>query len=92
MPLRPKRPRLRLDPEPYRRLHRQVLERDGCCQRCGRLADLQVHHIHPRSRLGGDAEENLITLCARCHQEVQRSKGFAFRSVLSYRLQSLKNL
>jgi 5-methylcytosine-specific restriction endonuclease McrA len=64
-----KRPRLRLDPESYRRLHQRVLDRDGWrCQSCGRSRDLQVHHIEPRSRLGNDTEENLITLCAACHR------------------------
>ncbi|MHB8541717.1 MAG: HNH endonuclease [Candidatus Acidiferrales bacterium] len=33
-------------------------------------ADLHVHHIDPRSRLGDDALENLITLCACCHRDV----------------------
>jgi HNH endonuclease len=28
------------------------------------MANLQVHHMKPRSRLGGDVQENLITLCA----------------------------
>ena len=51
----PKQPRLRLDAESYRRLHRQVLLRDGYrCQRCGSLTELQVHHIKPRGKLGGD--------------------------------------
>ena len=50
------------------RLRRQVLGRDGWrCQDCGISQDLQVHHIRSRSRLGGDVEENLITLCAVCH-------------------------
>jgi len=62
--LRQRRPRLRLDSESYERLRKQVLERDGWrCQRCGSLADLQMHHIEPRSHLGDDAEPNLITLC-----------------------------
>jgi 5-methylcytosine-specific restriction endonuclease McrA len=68
--LLPRRPRLRLDPESYRRLCQQVLERDGWrCQHCGRTNDLQVHHIHPRGRLGDDTEQNLITLCATCHRD-----------------------
>ncbi|MCH6554789.1 MAG: HNH endonuclease [Acidobacteria bacterium] len=70
-PLLPRRsgPRLRLDPESYRRLCKQVLERDGWrCQHCGRLTQLQVHHVSPRSRLGDDVEQNLIALCASCHQ------------------------
>ncbi len=67
--LLPRRPRLRLNPESYRRLCQQVLERDGWrCQSCGRSTNLQVHHLNPRSRLGNDTEQNLITLCARCHQ------------------------
>ena len=58
------------DAASYRRLHQQVLERDGWrCQHCGRLDELQVHHIQLRSRLGDDAESNLIILCARCHED-----------------------
>ena len=69
--LRSKRPRLRLDPESYRRLRQQVLERDGWrCQYCGHSTQLEVHHVQSRSRLGDDAERNLITLCASCHQDV----------------------
>jgi len=66
-----KRPRLKLSPASYRKLWHQVLERDGWrCQSCGSLTDLQVHHIRSRSQLGDDAELNLITLCAGCHQEI----------------------
>lgn len=66
-----RRPRLRLDLVSYNQLRQQVLERDGWrCQRCGRLNELQVHHINPRARLGDDAEQNLITLCVHCHQDV----------------------
>ena len=68
--LRPRRPRLRLDPDSYRHLYQQVLERDGWrCQHCGSSIDLQVHHIRPRGRLGKDTEQNLITLCATCHRD-----------------------
>ncbi len=71
----PRRPRLQLDPEPYERLRKQVLQRDGWrCQRCGGLTDLQVHHINPRGRLGQDTEENLISLCASCHEFVHSGK------------------
>lgn len=66
---RQKRPRLRLPREAYQLLHRQVLERDRWhCQNCGRSDQLEVHHIRPRSRLGDDAEENLVTLCSECHR------------------------
>ncbi len=67
----PKRPRIRLVQESYRNLRQQVLERDGWrCQSCGRLTDLQVHHMQSRGKQGNDLEENLITLCASCHKVV----------------------
>jgi len=61
-------PRLRLDPESYEALRQQVLRRDGWrCQSCGTMLNLEVHHKQFRSHCGRDSEENLITLCARCH-------------------------
>jgi 5-methylcytosine-specific restriction endonuclease McrA len=69
-----KRSRLRLDQDSYRKLRAEVLLRDGWrCQTCGRPDHLQVHHIRSRSRLGDDADENLITLCADCHNNIHRS-------------------
>jgi 5-methylcytosine-specific restriction endonuclease McrA len=68
---RRKSPRLRLDSESYRKLHRQVLERDGWrCQICGSMQQLQVHHLKFRRQSGGDEEQNLITLCAECHLRI----------------------
>jgi 5-methylcytosine-specific restriction endonuclease McrA len=65
----PKRPRLKLHPEVYRELQRQVLERDRWrCQACGTMNKLQVHHLDFRSRCGNDDESNLITLCVDCHR------------------------
>jgi 5-methylcytosine-specific restriction endonuclease McrA len=67
--LRPKRPRLKLDTEAYKRLHTQVLDRDGWrCQDCGSSNNLQVHHQRARSKLGHDDMQNLITLCVGCHE------------------------
>jgi 5-methylcytosine-specific restriction endonuclease McrA len=64
----PKLPRLRLDPELYDRLRKQVLRRDGWrCQICGSRSNLEVHHKQFRSKGGDDSENNLITLCGRCH-------------------------
>jgi 5-methylcytosine-specific restriction endonuclease McrA len=65
----PKRRRIRLQPDSYIRLCRQVLERDNWrCQNCGVASELQIHHIQFRSHLGDDREENLVTLCAACHR------------------------
>ena len=66
-----KNPRLRLDVKRYRKLHRQILQRDGWrCQTCGSMQQLEVHHLTFRSHSGGDVEQNLITLCAPCHAQV----------------------
>ena len=66
--IRPKRSRVRLDPVAYESLRQQVLRRDGWrCQLCGTMSNLEVHHKQFRSHSGDDSEENLITLCTRCH-------------------------
>ncbi len=66
--LRQKRPRLKLDSKEYAIVRTRVLERDGWrCQQCGSTKGLEVHHMKPRSRLGGDVMDNLITLCVDCH-------------------------
>lgn len=68
-----KNPRLKLDTESYKGLWRLILVRDGWrCQHCGGMENLQVHHIQPRGRLGNDEENNLITLCADCHEKLHR--------------------
>ncbi len=71
-----KHPRLRLDTDSYLQLHRQVLERDGWrCQLCGTMKSLEVHHKQLRSHSGSDVEDNLITLCDRCHRLVHHCQG-----------------
>ena len=70
----PKQPRLRLDPELYERLREQVLRRDGW--RCQILRQQIESRGSPQgifaARAGMTPEENLITLCARCHSQVHR--------------------
>jgi 5-methylcytosine-specific restriction endonuclease McrA len=66
-----KRRRIRLDADAYRRLHQEILERDGWrCQLCGSLRGLEVHHVQQRSHAGDDCEPNLITLCSDCHRRI----------------------
>lgn len=47
-----------------------VLFRDGhkcqCCKGKSKVSKLHVHHIESR-KTGGDAPNNLITLCSKCH-------------------------
>ncbi len=48
-----------------------VLARDGHRCRvkgCHSTRFLEVHHILPRARGGGNDAKNLVTLCSRCHQ------------------------
>ena len=72
----PKRKRVKLDPDAYPQLCRQVLDRDGWrCQSCGSASQLQVHHLRFRSALGDDDMGNLITLCFSCHEKIHRSIG-----------------
>ena len=67
----PRLPRLRLDTASYESLRQQVLRRDGWrCQSCGTMSNLEVHHKQFRSHSGHDSEENLITLCFCCHEEM----------------------
>ena len=67
----------RLDYEEYPNLHRRVSSRDGWrCQVCGALSQLQVHHFQSRAQLGPDIEENLITLCCRCHRAIHLNLAF----------------
>jgi 5-methylcytosine-specific restriction endonuclease McrA len=66
--VRPKRSRLRLNPEEYEQLRGHVLRRDSWrCQSCGSMSNLEIHHKEFRSHSGDDAEQNLITLCNACH-------------------------
>ena len=66
--LHQKRRRIKLSFKDYNSLRQRVLERDGWrCQNCGSSKDLHVHHLGKRSKLGDDALDNLVTLCATCH-------------------------
>ena len=65
----PKRTPLRLNSENYYELHQNVLRRDGWrCQSCGSMKNLEVHHQQYRSHSGEDTENNLVTLCSKCHR------------------------
>jgi len=71
--IRPKRPRLLLQPELYEQLRKQVLRRDGWqCQSCGSRSNLEVHHKESRGQGGNDSAENLIALCFACHSLIHR--------------------
>lgn len=56
---------------PYRKVlltRRNVLRRDGHrCVYCGATERLTIDHVHPKSRGGKDAWENLVAACTRCN-------------------------
>ena len=62
----------RLPLEEWRELRREIIERDGGkCRYCGATKWLEVDHIDPISKGGGNNRSNLVTACHRCN----RSKG-----------------
>jgi 5-methylcytosine-specific restriction endonuclease McrA len=74
---RPKHERLRLNSDLYDQLRNQVLRRDGWrCQACGTMSNLEVHHKQFRSQSGDDSEQNLITLCSKCHAAMHDGSRF----------------
>tara|TARA_R110000824_G_scaffold114851_1_gene265648 strand:+ start:804 stop:1097 length:294 start_codon:yes stop_codon:yes gene_type:complete len=59
----------------YRRVCSVVDERDGdACRCCGVWVGDARHHHHIvyRSQRGTDSADNLLVLCARCHDAVHR--------------------
>lgn len=47
-----------------------IYKRDGYrCALCDSTDGLQIHHVVPRGEGGSDFDENLITLCWRCHAQ-----------------------
>ena len=73
----------------FKNVKAYVLARDGCTCRCcnGKSKDkvLRVHHLESRL-IGGDAPNNLVTLCDSCHtkfhkvlislDDIKRGKSF----------------
>ena len=64
---------LRLAPDQYALLVKQVLSRDGYkCRSCGSRNSLHIHHIIFRSQQGPDEMWNLLALCSACHDGVHK--------------------
>jgi len=54
----------------YSKIRQKILERDNwTCQKCGqKMNKLQVHHVIKTKEGRVDANDNLITLCHKCHK------------------------
>ena len=67
---------LRLEPEKYKALCKQILQRDFYkCRHCGFRGSLHVHHIIFRSQGGLDEAQNLISLCNSGHRGIHEELG-----------------
>ena len=56
-----------------------ILTRDEHkCVRCSDTNLLEIHHIQPVSQYGKSTENNLVTLCNKCHKEVHKIKDKKF--------------
>jgi 5-methylcytosine-specific restriction endonuclease McrA len=56
----------------WKKIKREIRERDGACKSCGKTAEqngraLDVHHLDPYRFSGSHSPENLIALCRSCH-------------------------
>jgi hypothetical protein len=68
---------------------RRIFERDGwrcAVPGCSGYRNLHAHHIDFRSHGGGDAPENLITLCAFHHQRGVHGRELSLRGRAPERL------
>lgn len=57
------------------KVRKKVYERDShdgaaCCIHCGSPSNLSVAHVVNASQCGLAIEENLVTMCFRCHTEM----------------------
>ena len=61
----------------WKSIKKKIKERDNyTCQECGEIEGeqyLQVHHIIPYRIFEDNSEENLITLCSKCHAKQEYS-------------------
>jgi len=52
----------------------EVFKRQGWrCNHCGEMRPLQIHHLVHRSQRGTHRLENLVALCAECHEKEHRN-------------------
>lgn len=76
----------------WRKVRRNILLRDKCCILCIKRGyfetrDLQVHHIEKRTDKIELAYEpsNLVTLCRKCHEEIEELSPERQRELLDYK-------
>lgn len=56
----------------WKTIRQRVLDRDGnTCKRCGKGAQVVHHKSYDREVLDGFRDEALVSLCKRCHEEIE---------------------
>jgi 5-methylcytosine-specific restriction endonuclease McrA len=71
-----KNKRVKLSREDYEAQKNRIFEKYGWrCARCHQLKPLTLDHKKKRSQLGGDEEDNLQPLCAKCHDYLDNRGG-----------------
>lgn len=75
----------------------QTLKHDEhACQYCGTTRNLHVHYLTARRLGGADSQDNLISLCRKCHKSIEHgklpseNKSGVLRLKISDRLELLK--
>ena len=64
-----------LNSQEWQRKRSERLQLDGYkCQRCGFTRSLEVHHINYDRLYHEDVSRDLITLCKKCHSEIEAQK------------------
>lgn len=73
----PKHKPLRLKGQRLHQLYTKVYNRDNGLCGCGKWVEpgTPPHHIIPRSQGGEDIEDNLITICFDCHDQIHHRQG-----------------
>jgi len=76
------------------RLRKRILLRDeNKCRSCHKTnCILLVHHIIPRSKNGKHEEDNLITLCNKCHLAIEQLTEIGYKNTNNYRPEKLLKL
>lgn len=52
------------------------------CHFCPKRTDIEVHHIVPQRFRGSDQRDNLVAVCDRCHQKLERLYDRSFYAAL----------
>ena len=68
------------------RIRARIISRDIICQSCGSNKNLRVHHIIPVKSNGTNKPNNLIVLCNRCHQGIEKNQISIYKIVGDWKI------